>query len=92
MNNNWMDIYNMVEDVVKKFDKYGFSVLIGCFLLPDTVQSCLDSVGIGSPSSQEHRAQSEVLKQERTDHSDSKGLSNFTWLLLENQAILLGTQ
>lgn len=28
VNNNWMDIYNLVEDFVKKFEKYGFSVLI----------------------------------------------------------------
>lgn len=50
VNNNWMDIYDMVEDLVNKFDKYGFSVLIECcFLLPDILQSSLDSVGMGIP-------------------------------------------
>lgn len=25
VNNNWMNIYSFVEDLVKKFEKYGFS-------------------------------------------------------------------
>lgn len=88
VDNNWMDIYNLVEDLVNKFQKYGFSVLIGCSLLPDPVRSLFRLGGHGSPSSWEHRAQSEVLKQERPHHSDSKGLSSFMWLLPESQAIL----
>lgn len=31
VNNNWMNIYSFVEDLVKKFEKYGFSKLQGIF-------------------------------------------------------------
>lgn len=92
VNNNWMDIYDMVEDLVNKFDKYGFSVLIVLFPSARHITELFRLSGHGNPSSQEHRAQSEVLKQERRDHNDSKGLSNFTWLLPDNQAILLETR
>lgn len=48
VNNNWMNIYSFVEDLVKKFEKYGFSKSQGVFPT-GRVHSCLDSVGMGAP-------------------------------------------
>lgn len=32
VDNNWMDIYDFVEGMVKKFEKYAFFMLEGIFL------------------------------------------------------------
>lgn len=41
---NWDDIQKYLDELVNKYTKYGW-----CFPLPDRVQSCLDSVGMGVP-------------------------------------------
>ena len=48
VNNNWMNIYSFVEDLVKKFEKYDFSKSQSVSP-PGRVHSCLDSVGMGAP-------------------------------------------
>lgn len=35
VNNNWMHVYNFVEGVLRKFDKYGFFALEGVFLFQE---------------------------------------------------------
>ena len=47
VNNNWMNIYSFVEDLVKKFEKYDFSKSQSVSP-PGRVHSCLDSVGMGA--------------------------------------------